>query len=120
MVHSGGGRLDPPQPAAADHAVPIDRDLGVPAEDVGVEKLLGDPLLAGIDHLGPRHGGGDLGDVFRFDGVAKDDAHGVAHLGHGYTLARSASEGNGWLATTGRIVPVPRRPRRPCAGGAHG
>ena len=74
MVHAGGRRLDPPQAALPDHAVPIDRHLGVAAEDVGPEQLFGDPLLAGVDDLGLRHGGGDLLDVFGFDGVAEDDS----------------------------------------------
>ena len=39
VVHAGGRRLDPPQPALADHAVPIDRHLGVAAEDVGRETV---------------------------------------------------------------------------------
>ena len=65
MVHAGGRRLDPPQAPLPDHAVPIDRHLGVAAEDVGPKQLLGDPLLAGVDDLGLRHGGGDLRDVLR-------------------------------------------------------
>ena len=65
VVHAGGRRLDPPQPALPHHAVPIDRHLGVAAEDVGPKQFLGDPLLAGVDDLGLRHGGGDLLDVLR-------------------------------------------------------
>ena len=63
MVHAGGRRLDPLQPSLADHAVPIDRHLGVAAENVGREDFLGDLLLAGIDDLGPGRGGGNLPEV---------------------------------------------------------
>ena len=76
MVHAGGGRLDPPQAALPHHAVPIDRHLGVAAEDVGPKQLFGDSLLAGVDDFGLGHGRGDLCDVFRFDGVAEDDSGG--------------------------------------------
>ena len=60
----------------ADHAVPIDGHFGVTAKDIGRKKLLGDVLLPGVDYLGLRHGGGNLCDVFRFDWIAKNDAHG--------------------------------------------
>ena len=76
MVHAGGRGLDPLQPALPDHAVPIDRHLGMAAEDVGPEDFLGDPLLAGIDDFGLGDGGGDLPRCSGFDRIAKDDAHG--------------------------------------------
>ncbi len=67
------------KPALPHDAVPIDRHLGMAAENVGRKQFLGDSLLAGVDDLGLRHGRGDLLDVFRFHRVAKDDAnrHGV-------------------------------------------
>ena len=75
MVHSGRRRLNPLQPALAHDAVPIDRRLGVSAEDVGGKKLFGDALLAGVDDFGLRHSGGDLLDVSWLDGVTEDDSH---------------------------------------------
>ena len=63
MVHAGGGGLDPLEAALADDAVPIDGHLGMAAEDVGGEEFGGHPLLAGVDDLGLRGGGGDLPEV---------------------------------------------------------
>ena len=46
------------------------------AEDVGLENLGSDALLAGIDHLRSRRTGGDnLPVVALFNGIADDDAH---------------------------------------------
>ena len=54
MVEPGGRRLNPLQPAAAHDRVPVDRHLGMAAEDVGPQNLLGDPLLPGVDQFGLR------------------------------------------------------------------
>jgi hypothetical protein len=70
--------LEPPQAALPNHAVPIDRRLRMAAEDVGRKDLPTDPFLAGVNDLGIRYDGGNLGDVFRFDGIAENNA-----LGHG-------------------------------------
>ena len=70
----GAGPESAQQPAATDDRVPIDRHFGVSTENVGVEYLLADAVLAGIDHFGLRHGGGDSADVFLFDGVTEYDS----------------------------------------------
>ncbi len=75
MVHPRGRRLDPPQPPPPHHSVPIDGNLGMPAEDVGLEEFFGDPLLAGIDDLRFRNGGRNLLDMSRVDRITEDDAH---------------------------------------------
>ncbi len=75
VVHPGGRRLDPPQTPLPHHAVPIDRHLGMAAEDIGGKQLGGDPLVAGIDDLGPRRRGGNLRKMFGFKGIAKYNAH---------------------------------------------
>ena len=75
MVHAGGRGLDPLESSLSDDGVPVDGHLGMAAENVGLEDFLGDALLAGVDDLGLGRRGGDLPDVFRLDGIAKDDAH---------------------------------------------
>ena len=63
MVHPGGRRLNPPQPALPHHVVPRHRHLGVAAKNVGRQQLRRHPLLPGVDDLRLRRDRGDLGDV---------------------------------------------------------
>ena len=53
MIEAGSRRLNPFEPAAADHFGPGNGDFGVAAEDVGFEELRRDSLLASIDHVVP-------------------------------------------------------------------
>ena len=76
MVHSRGRGLNPTQAPLAHYPIPIHRHFGVPTEDIGVEKLLGNPLLPGIDNLSIRSHGRDLLDVSHFDWIAQYDSHG--------------------------------------------
>jgi len=75
VIHTGGGGLDPMQPALSDYAVPIDGDFGVSAKHVGIEQFAGHPFLAGVDNFSPRHCRGDLLAMAFFDRIAEDDAH---------------------------------------------
>ncbi len=76
VIHARGRRLDPLQLSLADDAVPIDRHLGVAAEDVGGEDFRGNLLLRGVDDLGLRHDCGNLLQVTGLGDVAENDAHG--------------------------------------------
>ena len=75
MVEAGGGRLNPLETSLADDAVPIDGDFWMAAEQVAIEEFLSDVLLAGVEDLGLRGGGLNLGDVLRLDRIAKGNAH---------------------------------------------
>ena len=59
-----------------------------------VEQLGRDAFLAGVDDLGVRRGGRDLGDVLRFDRVTEDDA------GRGAPAASLTAGEWGWLGIT--------------------
>ena len=78
MVESGGGRLNPLQPSGGDDAVPVDGNLGMPAEKIGVMNLLGDVLLAGVDDFRVGSDRGDLPQMTVFHRVAKNNPHGQA------------------------------------------
>ncbi len=78
MVEPRGRRLNPLQTSAGDDAIPINRHLGMTAEEIGVEQFAGDMFLAGVDNRGVWGDRLDLSNVPRLDGVAKDDTHGVA------------------------------------------
>ena len=78
MVHPGGRRLNPAEPPLPHDIVPGHGNLGVAAENVGGEKLLGDAFLAGVDDLGLRRGCRDLGDVPGLDRVTEDDSRRTA------------------------------------------
>ena len=75
MVHAGGRRLNPPQPAPPYHLGPIDGHLGVSAENIRSQDFAGDALLPGIDEFGIGRGGGDLRQVTLLDRVAEDNPH---------------------------------------------
>ena len=76
MIHAGGGRLNPAQPASLHHFIPRDGvRLGMAAVDVGFEYLLGDSLLARIDQFGVGNHGGNLVEVLLFRRVAQYNSH---------------------------------------------
>ncbi len=76
MVQTGSRRLNPPQPPAANHGVPVDGHLGVSAKNVGPQDFLGNMLLSGIDDVSRAGHGGNLIVMPLFDRVAEDDSHG--------------------------------------------
>jgi hypothetical protein len=47
----------------------------VAAIEVRLWQFIGDPLLPGIDHLGLRTNGLNLGDVLGFHRITENDAH---------------------------------------------
>jgi hypothetical protein len=47
----------------------------MPAENIRLEKLVGDMLSPGVDDFRSRHSGGNLPDVLRFDGTTKNDVN---------------------------------------------
>ncbi len=75
MVHAGRRRLNPLQPASLHNGIPINRHLGMAAEDIGLEQLLGHSLLPGIDHLAARRCRANLLKMPRFNWITEDDAH---------------------------------------------
>ncbi len=78
VVQSGGGRLNPLQPTAADDLFPRHRHFRMAAKQVGRQQFFRDALLRRVDHLGLGRRGLNLRDMFRFERVAENDSHGGA------------------------------------------
>ena len=104
MVQPGGRRLNPPQPARR-RTTPSQSTgtLAWPQKMSAAQDLVGDALLPGVDHFGRGRRGGDLLEVPRLDGIAKDDSHGRG-LRHAAKQGRSCSTGHATIVTFAACV----------------
>lgn len=96
MIESGCRRLNPLETPRRDHRRPVNRNLGVAAEDIGSVNLAGYALLSRSDNLVAGRRVGNLPNVLCFDRIAENNPHDAMTRGAA-RLGRSAKKPVGHL-----------------------